>query len=195
MGGPSDTLPTLERRLTAAIATLEEANDRARARLQWLARGATLAFPEQRLESIQSLRGRGDFLIDAQGAVIRGDTATALRILRDVRKADAAFAPSDLTLDALYPEASLLSELGRDSAAVAWLDPTLDALSTTAPGVFADPARAGALVRAMIFRASLAERHGDIRTATRWARVVTLLWIHADKFLAPVVRRMEKLQS
>jgi hypothetical protein len=108
--------------------------------------------------------------------------------------AERRFAPaSDLTLDALFPEAWLLAALGKPREAIDWLDPTLGTLSASAPQAFVDPARAGALVRAMVLRADLAERVGDRAGAARWARIVTVLWANADSFLQPSVQRMDRL--
>ena len=83
------------------------------------------------------------------------------------------------------------SPLGR--GALAWIDPTLNSLSATAPGVLADFTRAGALIRTMILRAELARALGDQATAAGWARAVALLWAGADEFLQPAVRRMVEL--
>ena len=101
--------------------------------------------------------------------------------------------PFDLSLDALYPEAWLLAAVGDPTAAISWLEPTLQSLSATDPQMFADAARAGPLVRAMAFRAELADRAGDWASARQWATAVSVLWANADDFLQPGVRRMEEL--
>lgn len=193
LGGPGDSLDVLEQSIESAIENVMAPSQREVARLEWLARPATLAFPQHRLRSITQLEGRGDYLLDAQAAFLRGDTVTVRRLLENVRAARRRIAPADLTIDGLYPEAWLLAGLGDYRGAIDWLDPTLEALPGTAPHIFADPARAGALVRAMALRAELASHVGDHQTAQRWGRVVGILWSDADQFLVPTVQRMNLL--
>jgi hypothetical protein len=85
--------------------------------------------------------------------------------------------------------------MGEDSAAAAWLDPTLRTLATAAPRISADPAAPGALVRAMAFRAELAQRLNQPEQAKRWAIAVKVLWTNADPFLQPVVTRMARIAA
>ena len=101
--------------------------------------------------------------------------------------------PADVTLDALYPEAQLLAMLGDPQSAIAWLDPTLAALSSADPYAFADPVRAASLVRAMVLRADLADHAGDHSAARTWAGAVGVLWSNSDPFLRSVTRRMQAL--
>ena len=107
--------------------------------------------------------------------------------LRAVRR---SMPPASVTLDGLFPEAALLASMGDQPGAIAWLDSTINVLAATEPGVLADPARAGALVRGMALRAELADRAGDRETAARWAQVVRVLWSDADPFLDPRVAEM-----
>ena len=193
LGGPADSLRTLEQLVDSSIDNGLAVPRRQQARLQWLARAATLAFPDYRFKSIAKLAGAGDYLLDAQAAFLRGDTAFVLRLYVELRTARRHLPPSQLTLDALYPEAWLLAALGDESAAIAWLDPTLVSLLSTPPEVFTEPARAGSLVRAMALRADLAERVGDHAAAARWAAAVAALWSDADPFLQPAVSRMRRL--
>ena len=194
LGGPSDSLRALERWVEAGIERLPEAEQQPN-RLQWLGRPAMLAFPNHRLGAITKLAGAGSSRVDALAAFIRGDTIAVQQFLANWRTAHQGSRPMDLTLDALYVEAWLLAALRDDHAAIAWLDPTLNALWGTAPQIFADPARAGALVRAIALRAELAERVGDRATARQWATVVVVLWSDADEFLEPVVLRMKRLAA
>jgi protein kinase-like protein len=195
LGGPIDSLEILESALETAIDNLIPEEDRASLRMQWLARAAQLSFPVYRFRSIGQLRGRGNPLIDAQDAYVRNDTASVRRIFADVQRIREPFSPADFSLDALYPETALLAVLGDYRAAIRWCDPTLNALAGTAPQVFSDAARAGALVHAMALRAELARRAGDGVSAARWARVVAILWSDADPFLKPVVQRMRELTN
>jgi len=193
LGAPADSIRAMEHSVDSAIALAPEA-DRGMLRLQWLAHAATLAFPQGvRFRSFPTLAGAGDFLLDAQATLGRGDSAGTRRILSALAVSRRDLPPASGTFDALYPEAALLVALGDDQAAAAWLDPRLAALAGTEPEAFADLASAGSLVRAMILRADAAGRLGDRATASRWAKVVVLLWSDADASLQPVVRRMRAL--
>ena len=193
LGGPADSLRTLEQLVDSSIDNGLAMPLRQQARLQWLARAATLAFPDYRFKSITKLAGAGDYLLDGQAAFLRGDTASVHRLYAELRAARRHLPPAELTLDALYPEAWLLGALGDDRAAIEWLDPTLVSLLSTPPEVFTEPARAGSLIRAMALRADLAVQVGDHVASARWAAAVAAFWSEADPFLQPLVRRMRRL--
>jgi hypothetical protein len=193
MGGPVDSIRLLTRQLESIVDRMMPGDDRATAELDWLARAASLAFPAYRLQSVVRLRGRGDYLIDAQAALLSGDSGQVRRILSDVQASRRLTRPADLMLDAVYPEAFLLAAIGDDRGAIAWLDPTLGSIAATAPYTLVDVTRAGALLRAMALRADLAQRVGDHETARIWARATQVLWSDADPFLQPLVERMERL--
>jgi hypothetical protein len=191
-GGPTDSLRDLEDEVVAAIEGLP-ASMQAGARMRWLARPASLAFPEHRFASLPRLEGGGDYDVDAQAAFLRGDTARVVRIFADLRAVRAQFSPADVSPDALLPEASLLATLGDRAGAIAWLDPPLRALPLSEIQTLLDPPNSAALVRAMALRAELARSVGDARTAARWARVAATLWSDADPFLQPRVREWQRL--
>ena len=193
LGGPLDSVRALWRDVQLGIERLS-LGERESERNEWLGRAATLVFPAAPTGEITDERITGDYLVDAQRAFARGDSAEVRRILGSIRGGGrSANPPESVTLDALFPEAWLLAALGETHEAINWIDPTLNALAQTAPRVFGDPARAGSLVRALALRAELAHRAGDQAGAARWARVVAVLWPNADEFLAPTVREMERL--
>jgi hypothetical protein len=193
LGGPADSLRLMDALVAAAIDRRQPASERPALRLEWLGRAATLAYPALALPSLARLAGQGDWVLDAQVALERGDTAVADSMLRWIAAIVKDTPASDLTFDALYPEAALLASMHADRRAADWLDPALNSLAATAPQVLSDPARTGALVRAMALRAELATRLGDAEQARRWARAVAILWKDADPFLQPVVRQMDEL--
>lgn len=193
LGGPSDSLRELEEQTDSVIARQLPGPTRQRARLRWLGRPAALAFPVYRFESAEKLVGCGNYLVDAEAALRRGDSVALRRILADVQAARRFVLPGEVTLDAVYPETWLLASIGDPVAASAWLDPTLTALPNTAPEKLVDLANAGALVNAMALRAELAEHQGDQAAAARWARAVIVLWSDADPFLQARVRQMNRL--
>lgn len=187
LGGPLDTLRTLERRVANGIASGLPPERREAAKVYWLGRPASLAFPVFRFESMRDLSGKGDWLLDLQAAWITGDTSAVLKGLDRVRTARREILPANLTMDGLYPEAALLEALGRPEDAIGWIKPTLDALPQVAPQVLETPEQAASLVQAARLRASLASRLGDHADAARWAKAVAILWSNADPYLQPIV--------
>lgn len=192
LGGPADSLLALEKQLMRAIeatATLPRVESDA---FEWLARPASLAFPAA-LGATTSFAGRGDPILDAQAAMLRGDPAPARALLEQLRLGRRSVPPTDVSYDGLLPEATLLVRLGDDRQAAAWLDPSLNALAMTAPHALSDYVRAGALVRTMALRAEVAVRLGDREGARRWARAVAILWSDADPYLQYKVARMRAI--
>jgi len=193
LGGPRDSIDALAQAVEAGISTILKEPLRKSARLSVSVRAATLAFPNGPPSGFDLLQGEGDYLLSAQQAARRGDSGTVRRILQGVQAARQAFSPGDLSLDAVYPEADLLVSIGDSQSAIGWLDPVLTSRTRAPPQASGDPAAVGALVRACVLRADLAERAGDLAAARRWAEVVTILWSDADPFLQPVVDRMRRL--
>ena len=195
LGGPRDSLIALERSFDSLSTTLSSValED---ARWSWLARAASLAFPETRMKAVTTLSEQvnaGDYLLNAEAAFASGDTTKARTFFHELQAARRFLPPAQITIDALYPESWLLSALGDDRGAMAWLDPVLTGIAATPPRAFADPVRAGSLVRALALRADLADRAGDRAGARRWARSVVILWSGADAFLQPVVQQLHRM--
>jgi serine/threonine protein kinase len=190
LGGPSDSLRSHERQLRMAIETGLPDSEQGAARQEWLARSATLAFPDLP----RDLRRGDDPLLDAQAAFAGGDEgAEARAYLANVRRARSGTDAASLSYDGIYPEAALLFALGDDAGAANWLDPVLRALPATAPLAVGDVAAAGSFVRSLVLRAELAARAGDRASARKWATAAAILWSDADAFLRPTVQRMQQL--
>ncbi len=193
LGGPLDSLRVLEQDLTAAIDRAIPAEDRVGLRAMWLARAASLAFPHYRFATLGQLGGIGDYLVDAQVALTRGDTNGVQRMADSIAEVRRVIPPEQRTLDGVYPEAALLAESGDTARAVAWLDPTLNSISSIAPAILYDPTRAASLVRAMALRVELAAQQEDNLAVARWSAPVEVLWAGAEPFLMPLVHRMRGL--
>ena len=192
LGGPVDSLRTLEERSEAVIENAIAEEQQFGTRMAWLGRAGQIAFPQYVFKSLPSLAGRGDYMIDAQVALLRGDTAAVRRMYDERRLRRRLMSPGQVTLDALYPEAALLVALGDSAGAIAWLEPTLVGLTSTPTERLADPANAGALAQAMALRAELARQKGDRAIASRWAGIVRTLWANADP---PLQRRAQSLET
>jgi len=192
LGGPPDSLQSLEEQVENGVRNLPPADARAE-RSRWLARAATLAFPDYRLRSLSG--AERDAFPDASlvAAASIGDSAAVRRGVTQIAAARRWIRPADITIDGVLPEAAALSSIGDTRAAAAWLDPTLNALRFSSSQDLVNVARAGALVRSMVLRADLAERLNDVPTARRFSAAAVILWSGADPFLKATVRRMEAL--
>ena len=189
LGGPEDSLTVLESRVSDGIATAVDADEQTGVRREWLGRAVSLVGLDVASRSLSQLAGNGDYLIDARAAYSKGDTASAMRLLRQAEASRIGSESSDLDFEAILPEARLLAAMGHTAAAINRLDPTLSDLRHLSIQVVIDPVGAALLVHAMAFRAELAVAVRDSATARRWTRTVATLWSAADPFLTPVVQR------
>ncbi len=188
LGGPADSVASLEQRTTAAIETTLRPKARPFARLGILARAATMAYPAHRMRAISTLAGQGDWLLDLQAALDRGDSAFVRDSLERVRRQTRShLAPETITLDALLPEGHLLLALGDAHAAAAWLDPTLRSFGQVIPRLHSAPLEAAAVGRLFALRAQIAEALGERTEAHRWAQFARALWCKADRDLISIV--------
>jgi tetratricopeptide (TPR) repeat protein len=192
-GGPADSLRAIEPRIAAEVRSTIAGNQQAAVLVTLLGQSAGLAFPVVRFSSLPSLTGRGNPILDAQYALARADSVGARRILSERKRLRALRRPADRTLDITYSAAWTLAAMGDRSEAMEWLGPVLDASQMYPPQVINRLANAGALMRAMILRAQLAQAGGDTATARRWAQPVVLLWSDADSFLRPAVEAMHTM--
>jgi serine/threonine protein kinase len=193
LGGPADSLAVLEQEVARIIDNIVSPPARLGDRLVWLARAATLAFPEFHFKSIPSLVDLGDYLLDGIAALERGDSAAVRQMLADLENTRQYIRPADRSLDGLLPEAGLWMALGKYPEAAAWLDPTLNILRGAAPALLEDPIAAAALMRILALRSHLANRMGDRAAARLWATPVVTLWSGADPFLKPRVEELRRL--
>ena len=193
LGGPAESLAVLERQVNQGIEAGVEPGRRLSARMEWLARPATIAFKEYPFPTLRELAGHDDYLTDAVVAYQKGDTAEVRHKLDEAVAGRIWMKAWDLSPETIHPEALLLAASGDSRGAIERLDPTLSTLRSASLDVFRNPVGAGMLVRAMALRADLASAMGDPETAARWATAVEILWSEADPFLQPIVRRMRQL--
>ncbi|MBI2796050.1 MAG: protein kinase [Gemmatimonadetes bacterium] len=182
IGGPVDSLRVLEGRVDSLIAALVPAAEQEAVRQRAMARAASLAFAVRPFASAELLGRSGDYLLGAQAAWLRRDTAQVREVMSRLRASRSQFGPADLTLDALLPEAELLCAASGPAAAAAWLEPTLAALRLRATAI--DAVHAASMVRAVRLRGDLALALGDTASATRWRAPSQILWADADAALA-----------
>jgi tetratricopeptide (TPR) repeat protein len=168
MGGPIDSIRTIEARLERTIRQTVTPATVDSVRYQLLTRAAALALPVHSFALMQDDVARGDFLLSLEIARRRGFRSTVYTEFDRVRTSRRSIRPGDLSIDALFAEAWILSALGDTKAAIAWLQPALDAVRWMPPRELEEPIAAASLMRAIQLRADLATQMGDSTSANRW---------------------------
>jgi hypothetical protein len=192
LGGPADSILTLERRADAAIDATVPPGERVFEKLAYLARAATLAYPTHRMHALSTLVGQGDGLLDLQVALDRGESTFVRDSLARMRRTRSQLSPEEITLDAILPETQLLMALGDNTAAAAWMDPTLTTFGQAIPRLRSEHIEAASVGRLLALRAQIAARLGEHEDAVRWSRFVRLLWSRAD---AHLIKLLDSLPS
>jgi len=186
--------------IAAARSELDDAIDRyvapatARATSQAiLARPLSMLAPCTGGRSVLEVRGPRDRITHMQEAYARGERATFRATSDTIALRVRMRRPGDLSPDFTFQLAWLRAAFGDTTAAIAQLDRSLGALPGLSPSALHEPGSAAAIVRAMILRADLAAKRGDLETARKWATSVAILWSSADGGLQPEVVRMRRL--
>jgi eukaryotic-like serine/threonine-protein kinase len=192
-GAPIDSIVELERRVERLIPTYVDPPRRQMTREALLDMPAVLAFPERGIRPVHRAKAGGNYRLEMQWTLAKGDTARLreeFATLRDVRR---AIRPGDVAFDGTYHEARLLLAIGDTAEATHLLDLSLNGLSTMGTYLLDQVPQIATLVRGMALRAELAAQAADPVTAKRWARNVVVLWSATDPELQPTVKRMESI--
>ena len=192
-GAPVDSLVVLERRVERLIPSYVEPRRRQRTREALLDMPAVLAFPERGISPVHRAKAGGNYRLEMQWALARGDTAGLRDQFTRLREVQRDLRPGDVAFDGTYHQAWLLLAIGDTADATHLLDLSLQALPTLGSSLLDQLPQVATLVRGMALRADLAARAGDSGTAKRWARDVVVLWSGADPELQPVVKRMQAI--
>ena len=150
-GGPGDSLQAAASRARSVINAYVAAPDRARATAAVFARPVALAWP-----ALDTMAIEGDYLLDLQRALSRGDRAQAGRQLGAINAIRATQRPGDVAIDATLAEIRALLFHGDTTMARDRLGRILDVLPTLSSDLLLEVPQAAALVRAMALRAELA---------------------------------------
>jgi hypothetical protein len=194
-GAPEDSLVALEQRVERLIPSYIEASRRLRARQAMLDVPAVLAFPERGIRPMHRASATGNYRLEMQWKLARGDTAGVRQDFRSLHQARRGLRSGDVAFDGTYHEARLLLAIGDTAEAIRVLDLSLQALPTLGMDLIDQVPQAATLVRGMALRAELAAQANDVRTASRWSRNVVALWSAADHDLQTTVGRMRALAS
>lgn len=172
-GVSKDSVGAISQRVDHLIQQQEPAHHSAM-RMTWIARAATLSFPDTLPVEAHALRGHGDYLLDAQLEVLRGDRASAVRSLTSIVATRTA-PPGDIPLDAVCPEANTLAIAGDGRTALKWMREALSSLSLAPPDLFVDGTVAAVLGRCLSMAADLAASAGERAVADRWRMAAQVL--------------------
>jgi tetratricopeptide (TPR) repeat protein/tRNA A-37 threonylcarbamoyl transferase component Bud32 len=194
-GTPRDSLVMLEQRVERLIPSYVESARREQARQAMLDNPAIFAFPERGMRPMHRAKAGGNYLLEMQWELARGDTAAFRNHYQKIREVQRNIRPGDVTFDATYHTAWLLLQVGDTAEAIHLLDLSLQALPTLGTALIDQLPEVATLVRGMALRAELAGRANDSTTKERWARNVRLLWSDADRELQPTVKRMRELEA
>ena len=190
-GGPLDSLTALDRRVASLVRHYVRAGD-----FEATYRGALdfpriLAFPELGMGPTHRTKVGGNFLMEMQWSLARGDTATFRAQYEAVRAMQSQVRPNDVAMDAIFMEAWLILQLGDTTAAIDLLDASLNSLPSAQSVLLWQVPQVGALIQAMALRSDLAAAKRDSATAARWAQAVVDLWSSADSDFTPFMSRMK----
>jgi DNA-binding SARP family transcriptional activator len=194
LGAPVDSMVALERWVGAAVRNHVSPDRQSLAYFTLLNRAAMIAFPVYQFPPTIWENTASANLLEAEAALIRGDTSTVNAILARLTEFRQNARPSDIMPDG-FPEAWLLWSMGKRQSAAERLDQTLEGLPWFAPGVLEDFVYMGSVIRAAQMRAQFAHDLGDNGTARRWATAVITLWADAHSVLQPAVTRMRLLAN
>ena len=176
LGEPVDSIQAVERRLEQAIRGAGSPESIDSVRYLALGQAAALAFPSHTFELLRDGLLFDDYQLTLGAALLRSDTVFIRDELQRIREARRSLRPADLTLDALFVEAWILTRIGAVQDAIDWLDPTLEAFRYQQLWeVWDAPIQLSSVMRAIQLRAELARTVGDTNTAERWSRAHRLV--------------------
>ena len=127
-GAPRESLTVVERRVERLIPSYLEPNAGCPTREAMLDWPAALAYPEQGLGPTHRPKAGGNYLMEMQWALARGDTTGVRRQFSVLREIRGEQRPGDVSFEGTYHEARILLALGDTSTATHLLDLSLDAL-------------------------------------------------------------------
>jgi len=189
LGAPADTIRSLDAQVESLLPIYTTSGERAIVRDALLGRALSLAVPVTGPDLVGRVQARGNYLIDLEQKLARGDRVGVRVGLDAVARDRARQLPTATTPDAAYEEAWLRAAIGDTAASIRQLDANLQALPTVTARISTDLGLAAALPRLMVLRAELGARRQD-GTGARWAAAVCTLWQDADALLAPTRDRM-----
>ena len=194
-GVPRDSLLAARRRTDQEIRNWVDPPRRATVRQALLHFPSVLAFPEVGASDLHGPHTGGNYMLELQWMLARGDTAAVRARLASLENMRRDLRPGDVACYAAYHEILLLLKLRDSTAAIKRLDDYLSALPTVGSDLTTVATEAALLVRMMVLRSELADAHGDRRVAGHWGTIVATLWKDAELPLQATVQKMRALAA
>ena len=179
-GGARDSVNAITNRISSKLSALVPAGQIADLRAAVLRWPLSLATPEIGPQRLAELGATKDAFGNAVINLAEGKLHKARAFSDSLAALHADNAPGEITMDAVFQEAWLLTAVGDTTGAITLLDKALDGLSKMPANTLREPTVAGSLVRVMILRARLASLAGDRSARERWANAGRALWGHGD---------------
>jgi tRNA A-37 threonylcarbamoyl transferase component Bud32/Tfp pilus assembly protein PilF len=176
IGRPVDSIRARRERLQAIVRSYVAPRDQAAALAAALLPAAVHAFPTLGAEALRDVDVSGDYLVEMQAALARGNPTVVRDRLRRRAEARRVLRASDLSMDVVFHEAWIRVAVGDSASAAQLLDAALGALPAMPTSLIASAPLAACLVRAMSLRADLARRAGDRAVEARWSAAARTLW-------------------
>jgi hypothetical protein len=193
-GGLADSILAIAARVSEKIAAVVPPAQVAGMQSGALVRPLTLAAPVVGPGPVSRLGPTMDLYVQALQAFADRNVPRTRAFLDSLSALHADFAAGEITMDAIYLEAWLRTQIGDTARASSELDKALRGLSAALPSILRNSAVASSLVRAMALRAELAAAAQQRDVARKWADAVVQLWGNGDAVTAPTVERMRKLR-
>jgi hypothetical protein len=193
VGGSADSILAIKARLADKLSSLVPSGALQSYMAGALLRPLSLAAPVVGPSPAVQLGPTSDMFVLALKAYAENDIPRTRRYLDSLQTLHEDYPPGEITMDVVYGEAWLRSEIGDAAGAAQQLDRGLRGLSAAPPNSLKRYDVVAALVRAMALRADLAHRTHEPALAKRWADAVLLLWGNGDAITAPTVARMRQL--
>jgi tRNA A-37 threonylcarbamoyl transferase component Bud32 len=192
-GGPRDSILAMKARFSDKLSAVIPAGDLQSFVIGALRRPLTLAASVVGPDAAVELGPTSDPFVLALKGYAEKDIPRAKRYLDSLRELHKDYPPGVITMDVVYGEAWLRSEIGDAEGAALQLDRGLRGLPAALPYSVKSYEVVAALVRAMALRAELAHQAHDSALAKRWADAVLLLWGNGDATTAATVARMREI--
>ena len=134
-----------------------------------------------------------DALLAMRASLARGDQPGARAAGARFEAVNASYSPGSIGIDRSTAYATMLLQLGDTTAATHQLDAALDALPRTRSILLEATPQAACVGRALLLRAQLALRAGDIAAARSHVGKLAVLWRKADANVRAPLDSLQRL--
>jgi len=132
-------------------------------------------------------------LLAMRAAIARRDVSAARAAGARFETTMQGYSPGTTGIDRATAFATMLLALGDSAAAVHQLDNALEALPRTRRILLETTPQAACVGRALLLRAQLAQRAGDLATARRHVTTLSALWRRADAAVRAPLDSLQRL--